>query len=77
ATRMSILLKEEAGVIALTIEDNGEGLLRKAGTEKPTHGTGLSAIRNLAMDSGAECKMSKGSEGRGLKIECSWPLGPA
>lgn len=75
ATKMSIRLREDGTAIALTIEDNGEGLLRKAGTETPAKGTGLRAIRNLAVDSGAECRMSKGADGKGLKIECTWHLG--
>lgn len=66
----------DEGTIELVISDDGEGLLRTAGSEKPARGEGIQAIRNLASDSGAECKMSKGDNGRGLRIECLWRSGP-
>lgn len=66
----------EDGTIELVISDDGEGLLRTAGSEKPARGEGIRAIRSLAADSGAECKMSKGENGRGLRIECLWRSGP-
>jgi hypothetical protein len=65
----------ENGAIELAIEDDGEGLLRTAGSETP-RGEGVRAIRSLAADSGAECRMSKGKDGRGLRIECLWRSGP-
>ncbi|HNE24107.1 MAG TPA: hypothetical protein PLG78_13115 [Leptospiraceae bacterium] len=76
ATRLAIRLRSVGEDIALVIEDNGEGLLRKAGTENPAKGTGIAAIKNLAMDAGASVSMSKGAEGRGLRIECVWHSGP-
>jgi len=76
ATSMAIRLAETDGAISLIIEDNGEGLLRTAGTDNPTRGAGIPAIRSLAFDSGAECRMSKGDDGRGLRIECVWQSGP-
>ncbi len=76
ASQLMIRLREEGENIQLVIEDNGEGLLRKAGSENPKHGAGIAAIRNLAKDAGATVTMSKGADGRGLRIECLWHSGP-
>lgn len=77
AGRAAISLQAlEDGTIELAIEDDGEGLLRTAGSETPARGEGVRAIRSLALDSKADCRMSKGRNGRGLRIECLWRSGP-
>jgi len=72
ATKMEISLKEENGSIVYSIWDNGEGIVRTAGTEKPEKGMGLKAIRSLAYASGAQALFERGPGGYGLVVRIIW-----
>ena len=73
ATRLSVELVEETnGQFRFSIVDNGEGLVRTAGTNKPAHGTGLRAISNLAEAAGGHAAFARDANGHGLAIHVAW-----
>ena len=71
---LQIKLQEKDNLISLTVTDNGEGLIRKAGSVNPSHGKGLQAIRTLAQSLLARLKLEKGPRGYGTCISLEWDL---
>jgi len=71
---MEIHFLKNENTINLTITDDGEGLIRTAGSDNPQKGTGLKAIRNLIGNSGGTLKMGRGSNGWGLSLEIVWRM---
>ncbi|MCR9144219.1 MAG: GAF domain-containing protein [bacterium] len=72
ATRLEITLEESDGVFQFSVIDNGEGLVRTAGTDKPEHGTGLGAIANLAEAAGGHASFARDQNGHGLAVHVLW-----
>lgn len=72
ATQLEILLEEMDGRFQFSIVDNGEGLVRTAGTDRPEHGTGLKAISNLAEAAGAHATFARDKNGHGLAVQVTW-----
>ncbi len=72
ATTLEISLSEVEERLRFVIVDNGEGLVRTAGTETPERGAGLRAIRNLARAAGAHIHFGRDAKGHGLSIELEW-----
>jgi hypothetical protein len=75
ATRTEYVIRETDTSIQLRIGDNGEGLLRKCGTEDPRNGSGFGAMRSLIELCGGDFRSSKNEDGTGLKIEAVWDKG--
>ena len=74
AKQLKIRIEEGAGFLSFSITDDGDGLMRTAGTLEPTKGTGLPAIRNLLGNCGATLQLGKDENGYGLSIGMTWPL---
>jgi chromosome segregation ATPase len=72
ATKLSIALTETDGHFKFSIVDNGEGLVRTAGTERPEHGGGLAAISNLAEAAGGHAAFARDANGHGLAVHVAW-----
>ncbi len=74
ATRLTITVAQpENSRIRLAIVDNGEGLVRTSGTEKPD-GHGLRAIQNLGQSTGGTVRFGRDENNHGLAIEILWDL---
>lgn len=73
ATMMQLELKLTDSWISFSILDNGEGLIRTTGSEKPD-GQGLQAIRNLALFTGGSVDFSRDENGHGHAILIRWNL---
>ena len=65
---------EKDNTISLSITDNGEGLIRKAGSTNPDRGKGLHAIRTIAQSLLANLNIAKGPRGYGTAIVLNWDL---
>lgn len=74
ATKLFAGLRGAGNQIEFSIIDNGEGLIRTAGTETPARGEGLRAIRNLARAAGADIEFGRDEKGHGLAIHVRWNL---
>ncbi len=77
ATKLQIALSEDtqagaAGRFRFSVVDNGEGLVRTAGTDRPEHGTGLRAIKNLAEAAGGHADFARDANGHGLAVHVAW-----
>ncbi len=73
AKNIEITLKNEIEGTVLRICDDGEGLLRTAGSMNPEKGEGLSAIRNSALILGGELRLERGLRGYGVSVIICWP----
>ena len=71
---VQIRLIEKENTISLTVTDNGEGLIRKAGSIQPENGKGLHAIRTIAQSLLANLEIAKGPRGYGTAIVLNWDL---
>ncbi len=74
ARNLEIKLFEDGGSLHLHITDDGEGLVRTAGSENPRKGRGLPAVRNLAGAAGGRAVMARSKEG-GLSVQVTWKTG--
>ena len=74
AKQLKLVVEEQAGCLAFCIIDDGDGLMRTAGTLEPSGGTGLAAIRNLLGNCGGLLEFGKDENGYGLAIRMTWPL---
>lgn len=74
AKQLWIRVFEQEQALHLTITDNGDGLMRTAGTLEPKTGTGLPAIRSLLGNCGGSLTLGRDSQGYGLALLMSWPL---
>lgn len=73
ATVMQIELSLSDSWISFSILDNGEGLIRTTGSEKPD-GQGLQAIRNLGLFTGGTVDFERDENGHGHAILIRWNL---
>ena len=71
---LQVKLQEKDNTISLSVTDNGEGLVRKAGSTEPTQGKGLQAIRTIAQSLLANLQVEKGPRGYGTAIVLRWDL---
>ncbi|MDA8123699.1 MAG: sensor histidine kinase [Deltaproteobacteria bacterium] len=71
ATYVKVSIKEDAGDIVLTVEDNGKGIPDRAAFDPKA--LGLLGIRERALIYGGELQVT-GSKGRGTKIAVKIPL---
>ena len=71
ATRVDICLKEEAGGIVLTVEDNGRGITEREISDPKS--LGLLGMRERALVFGGEIKIS-GAPGKGTTVMLRIPL---
>lgn len=74
ARNLEVKLFEEGGTLRLHITDDGEGLVRTAGSENPRKGRGLAAVKNLAGAAGGRAVMARSKEG-GLSVQVTWKTG--
>ncbi len=74
AKRLWLSIAPGDGSLCVSVSDDGDGLMRTAGTMEPKHGTGLPAIRNLLGNCGGELHLGKAENGYGLALVMSWPL---
>ncbi len=72
ATEMKVALTKENGNFRLSIQDNGDGIVRTSGTTKPVRGNGLKTIHSLAHTSGAEIQLARDEKGHGLTLLLHW-----
>ncbi|MCB1306396.1 MAG: hypothetical protein KDK37_19035, partial [Leptospiraceae bacterium] len=71
---LQIKLAEKDSQIMLSVTDNGEGLVRKAGSTRPKQGKGLQAIRILSQSMAANLSLDKGPRGYGTSLNLRWDL---
>ena len=64
-------LKQSAGRLELTVQDDGKGFI--AGEGEPAHSLGLIGMRERAMDAGGAVSVS-GVPGRGTRVSAWFPL---
>ncbi len=72
AKQLAIGLNRNGEEIQFTITDDGEGLVRTAGTEDPRKGTGLKAIRNLTGNTGGRVEYARDDNGYGFRLKLIW-----
>lgn len=68
ASRAIVLTQETSRGIKFSIVDNGEGLVRTSGSQNPENGSGLFAMKNLALLMNCNIEFARDDKGFGLSI---------
>jgi PAS domain S-box-containing protein len=71
AGRVTVALTEKAGVVTLTLADDGKGFDPTARAEHPRH-CGLTIMRERALGAGAAFRLES-APGRGTVVRIEWP----
>ena len=74
ANNLEITLDQTPDEILFRITDDGEGLVRTAGTDTPRNGAGLKAIKNLTANTGGKITFGRAANGYGLSVNIIWSM---
>ena len=74
ASRVTIEVRQDAGSVAVILEDNGDGFASSGGTVQLEEGTGLAGMRERFTAQGGRVSLTVGRAG-GLRLEMWLPTG--